>query len=481
MEFPPQVEKWRPTVAKYFPPALVDKALWTIMHESGGNPGATGDGGVAIGLFQIQDKNAFPSRPSALELLNPEFNIKFAAQQLGAASGNFKDWGDEGNTYQGKPFGAFGNNKWPGNDGKISKWGGSVSPNTDNGRSVSSNPDLSSLFNDLYKYGTKGIDRAAARQGANNTSPPPDQPFTQYGLSFKYIDSVFRDAGLGKKSPPFDANKFVSGVLPQQLTMSKPNPLGHIIPPEITGFTNQVNFLANKIFDVMGQLPEDFSIDQYNAAQEDVMTKGFAASPDSIAYLEKFDKEDLKRINLISTYTKSLNFLNEQRKNGVFANDMDAAKAYVETEQGKSGEAARAFNDYKDNFDVLKGLIDWKDTAQHNMLDNVFKAQTYNANLPGLIASGQVGPMAPYALSRAGKPSFDLTPYISQLQNRLPASPPSYYQVPDSAYDALNSAVRTSSAGLGGAGIGSRSSATNPAPTMSPEQEADLNRLFGGI
>jgi len=113
MQFPPEVERWRATVAKYFPPQLVDKALWTIQHESGGNPGAVGDGGRARGLFQIQDQTAFSNRPDAAWLDNPENNIKYAAQNLGAATGNFAAWG-ENNTYDGKPFGAFGNNAYPG-------------------------------------------------------------------------------------------------------------------------------------------------------------------------------------------------------------------------------------------------------------------------------------------------------------------------------------------------------------------------------
>lgn len=116
MQFPPEVERWRPTVAKYFPPELVDKALWTIQHESGGNPNVPGDGGVARGLFQIQDNRNFANRPDAAWLDNPENNIKYAAQQLGAAKGDFSAWG-EGSTYNGKPFGAFGNNQYPGAGG----------------------------------------------------------------------------------------------------------------------------------------------------------------------------------------------------------------------------------------------------------------------------------------------------------------------------------------------------------------------------
>ncbi len=121
MKFPPAVEQHRATVAKYFPPELVDKALYVIQHESGGNPGAVGDGGAARGLFQIQDKRNFSNRPDAAYLDNAENNIKYAAQQLGAARGDFSAWGEgtenmapyDPKTGKGK-FGALGNNPFPG-------------------------------------------------------------------------------------------------------------------------------------------------------------------------------------------------------------------------------------------------------------------------------------------------------------------------------------------------------------------------------
>lgn len=118
MIFPPDVERWRATVARYFPPELIEKALWTIMYESGGNPGAVGDGGAARGLFQIQDSRSFSSRPDAAYLDNPENNIAYAAKQLGAAGGDFSAWG-ENNLYQGQVFGALGNNPFPGSTAAV--------------------------------------------------------------------------------------------------------------------------------------------------------------------------------------------------------------------------------------------------------------------------------------------------------------------------------------------------------------------------
>ncbi len=120
-QYSPEVEQWRSLVAKYFPAELVDKALYVIQYESGGNPGSVGDGGAARGLFQIQDSRNFSNRPDAAYLDDPERNIAYAAKQLGAASGNWGAWG-EGTAGQpaynpatGKGrFGALGNHPYGG-------------------------------------------------------------------------------------------------------------------------------------------------------------------------------------------------------------------------------------------------------------------------------------------------------------------------------------------------------------------------------
>lgn len=112
MKFAPVVEQWRSTVAQYVPAQYVDKVLWVINYESGGDPHAVGDGGRSIGLLQIQNNLAFPGRPTTEQLLDPAFNIQFAATQLGINQGNFAAWG-ENNLFNGQPFGALGNHPFP--------------------------------------------------------------------------------------------------------------------------------------------------------------------------------------------------------------------------------------------------------------------------------------------------------------------------------------------------------------------------------
>ena len=110
MAYPAAVEKWRSLIEKYFKPEDVDKALYVINGESGGNPLASGDGGNSIGLFQMNMGGGLGTGSSPEQLQDPEYNIKLAAQAVYGGSG-WGPWG-EGRTYQGKPFGALGNNPY---------------------------------------------------------------------------------------------------------------------------------------------------------------------------------------------------------------------------------------------------------------------------------------------------------------------------------------------------------------------------------
>jgi hypothetical protein len=106
--YSPSVEKWRPLAEKYFPPDVVDKVLYVINGESGGNATIPGDGGAAYGLFQ-----SHYIKPGA----SPDAQFADAARLYKANLQNggtgFGDWG-EGTTYQGKPFGSLGNHPYGG-------------------------------------------------------------------------------------------------------------------------------------------------------------------------------------------------------------------------------------------------------------------------------------------------------------------------------------------------------------------------------
>ena len=105
------VEQWRPLVQQFFAPQDVEKALYVIEHESGGNPNIYGDGGHAVGLFQHNDGGLASGR-SLVALQDPEANIRLAAEAVYGGQG-WKPWG-ENNLYQGQVFGALGNNPYSG-------------------------------------------------------------------------------------------------------------------------------------------------------------------------------------------------------------------------------------------------------------------------------------------------------------------------------------------------------------------------------
>lgn len=128
--YDPGVERWRDAVWAGMPDALkqgpdaallLDKALHAIRGESGGNPSAVGDGGIAHGLFQSHyiGANASPQQ---------QISDAWRLVQSDLANGGtgFGDWG-EGRTYNGGSFGAFGRTPYGGQQtsgfGGIT-WGG---------------------------------------------------------------------------------------------------------------------------------------------------------------------------------------------------------------------------------------------------------------------------------------------------------------------------------------------------------------------
>lgn len=92
------VERWRPLVAVYFAPELVEHALCIMDHESGGNPNADNPRSTAAGLFQFL-RDTWNRVPVSItggsydsgRVYDPEANIAAAAwlQQRGSGWGQW--------------------------------------------------------------------------------------------------------------------------------------------------------------------------------------------------------------------------------------------------------------------------------------------------------------------------------------------------------------------------------------------------------
>lgn len=101
--------------AKYFPPEVVPKVLYIIQNESGGNSEIPGDGGAAYGLFQSH----YIPPGTSIEQQFADAQRLYKADLANGGTG-FGDWG-EGRTYNGQPFGALGNNPYPGSISTVTK------------------------------------------------------------------------------------------------------------------------------------------------------------------------------------------------------------------------------------------------------------------------------------------------------------------------------------------------------------------------
>lgn len=112
----PEVEKWRQQAWDEMPPqlkqrpdaaTLLDKYLYVVKGESGGNDKAVGDGGAAWGLGQ---SHHIPVGSDSTTQLQDIWRM------VANNPDQWTDWG-EGATYEGKPFGALGRAPYNGGSG----------------------------------------------------------------------------------------------------------------------------------------------------------------------------------------------------------------------------------------------------------------------------------------------------------------------------------------------------------------------------
>lgn len=123
MAYSQSVEQWRSLLSKYFKPEDMDKALYVLQGESGGNPNAISNSG-GYGLFQLNDGGLGEGYTTA-QRLDPETNVRVAAQAVYGGSG-WAPWGE--GTYGQPPydpktgkgsFGVLGNAPYEGGGGSV--------------------------------------------------------------------------------------------------------------------------------------------------------------------------------------------------------------------------------------------------------------------------------------------------------------------------------------------------------------------------
>ena len=112
MIYPPDIAGWLPLVEQYVPPPYVDEFMWVMEQESHGDPSAQNPTSTATGLMQILA--GVYGRPGVAYFQDPTNNIRWAAQQLGAAHGDFSAWGQGVGAGYRNPYGLYPGPGWTG-------------------------------------------------------------------------------------------------------------------------------------------------------------------------------------------------------------------------------------------------------------------------------------------------------------------------------------------------------------------------------
>ena len=171
-----------------------------------------------------------------------------------------------------------------------------------------------------------------------------------------------------------------------------------------------------------------------------------ALGPDDISYDEKgqpfpISPEAQRIVAELNSITMARQRLENAREQGLLATGVDAAKTYLETEQNKQDSAVKANQDYFGRVEALAKLGNYGSEAAQGASDTYNNAQKFNAELWRGQETGEISPIIPPRVVRIGKPTIDPTQYAGQIQASIPSQVPSFYNIPDNAYDAYNAEV----------------------------------------
>lgn len=378
--YPPLVEQWRSLVAKYFPAELVDKALHVIQYESSGNAKAVGDGGVAHGLFQIQDNQAFSNRPDGTFLQDPENNVRYAAEQLGGASGNFGAWG-EGTQYNNKAFGALGNHPY---EGPI------------NGRADT----------------TSGI-RMTKSSGSAPTAPAPTAPATPpvgsgFGLGALKSAVLDKTANMGVAAKNAATLKGIK--LPAPLVLSGD------YAKDRASYNARVES-ANAAFEAYAN-----SVSEPLTLKDGIVVR-VTGMDEAGALISEIDPVANRLYGQLQSATAGLERLDASRKAGLDGSGRSAAEAYLASELSKVSLASQAHEAYVKQINDMVAMDNKPQERAATLASTLAIMNTVNKageTFPGFNKTGAMGTV--------GMPRLvDTAPFTAAMKAQIPNSAPASY------------------------------------------------------
>ena len=247
-----------------------------------------------------------------------------------------------------------------------------------------------------------------------------------------------------------------SGLLDIKAIPKLSSPVAHLLPPNIANadFETQIDYLMDSYFDLLDQ----------------VTSQGLdSLSDDDILLLDDAQKQVLGRFNAVG---KALNTLMSMKNQGLVTTGLDAAKAFVETEEGKQQNAGRAFDDYTKRVSTLTGLETFRNNVYKQATDKYFAAEDFNAQLEPAIYKGEVSQNTLPRMVALPQSRPDIDTLISRMGASIPNQVPSGYNINPSAYDNFYNEVNNR------AGRRGLSSLYKPQPTSQYTDEQQ-QALFG--
>ncbi len=432
-KFSDLVERWRPLVEKYFPPELVDKALYVISYESGGNPKAAGDGGAARGLFQIQDSRNFSSRPNADYLDDPENNIKYAAQSLGAASGKWTDWG-EGSSYNGQAFGALGNHPYPGGSGGASS-GGMINPNV----------QLDTSQIDDQRGRTRKLPALRAPGGSRFVGDTPDTTTTSSGLSGIFRNALGNAALAGNViQTGFNNRKTLSGRIKAYEATGDFN-------ADAAGYFNATQKAYEALHKYQASSKDDLVIDEKSGVVLKIVGNDINGKP-----IQVVDTVGTKFLQDAMNNSDALDRLYAGKKAGIFNAGQDAATAYLTSEKDKATEATRKYEDFNKRITDLVALDNLPISRAASLASTLNSINATNSKRTSRYES-----MANYKPA----PVTDMSPFSQAIKETIPEKAPSPYNINPGAFNTY----KTNSVG-GNPAAATNGAAPGGVPARPPDQ-----------